>query len=194
MPTLLVLIGSTRPGRVGPSVADWFAARVVADGRFTVHLVDLAQRALPMLDEPVPAVLGRYTKEHTRAWSAVVDAADAIVIVTPEYNHGYPAGLKNALDYLFHEWRHKPVGFVSYGGVAAGTRAVQQLQQVVAALQMVPAPTAVRIPFVAERFDERGLFVASDSMERAADAMCSELGTFHEALSPLRTVARASGR
>jgi NAD(P)H-dependent FMN reductase len=191
MPTLLMLVGSTRPGRVGRSVADWFAARAIADGRFTVNLVDLAELALPMLDEPVPALLRRYTKEHTREWSAVVDAADAIVIVTPEYNYGYPAALKNALDYLFHEWRHKPVGFVSYGGVAAGTRAVQQLQQVAAALQMVPAPTAVRIPFVAERFDEQHCFVASATMEHAADGMITELETFHETLLPLRMSAHA---
>ncbi|TQM43866.1 NADPH-dependent FMN reductase [Pseudonocardia cypriaca] len=187
MPTLLVLVGSTRPGRVGLSVADWCAARAITDDRFTVQLVDLADLALPMLDEPAPAILRRYTKDHTRAWSAIVEAADAIVIVTPEYNHGYPASLKNALDYLFHEWRHKPVGFVSYGGIAAGTRAVQQLQQVAAALQMVSAPTAVRIPFVAERIDDQGCFLATEAMEQAADAMIGELASFHGALLPLRT-------
>jgi NAD(P)H-dependent FMN reductase len=113
MSKLLIVIGSTRPGRVGLPVAEWFAARAVADGRFDVELADLAELKLPLFDEPGAPFLRQYTKAHALAWSATVEAADAIVIVTAEYNYGYPAALKNALDYLFHEWRRKPLGFVS---------------------------------------------------------------------------------
>jgi NAD(P)H-dependent FMN reductase len=108
------------------------------------------------------------------------------VLVTAEYNYGYPAALKNALDYLHHEWRHKPLGFVSYGGVAAGTRSVQQLKQVTGALQLVPTATAVNIPFVATMIDD-GRLVANETMEQAAASMLSELETLNGALAPLRS-------
>ena len=192
MSKLLIVIGSTRPGRVGLPVAEWFAARAVADGRFDVELADLAELKLPLFDEPGAPFLRQYTKAHALAWSATVEAADAIVIVTAEYNYGYPAALKNALDYLFHEWRRKPLGFVSYGGMAGGTRAVQQLQQVVTALQMVPAPTAVHIPFVTTMLDDQSCFIASDLIEEAASAMLAELKTLNGALAPLRALMHSA--
>jgi NAD(P)H-dependent FMN reductase len=129
MPKLHVILASTRPGRAGEPIADWFVERAAAHGAFDVELVDLAEVALPFMDEPNHPRLRRYTHEHTKAWSARVDSADAFVFVTPEYNYGLTAPLKNAIDYLHFEWQHKPVGFVSYGGVAAGTRAVQMLKQ-----------------------------------------------------------------
>ncbi len=184
-PKLLIILASTRPGPIGLPVADWFERVAVADGRFEVELVDLAKLALPLLDEPKHPRLRQYTQRHTLAWSETVDRAGAVVLVTAEYNHGYPAALKNALDYLHHEWRHKPLGFVSYGGVAAGTRSVQQLKQVTGALQLVPVATAVSIPFVAGMID-RGRLVASEVMEQAATAMLAELQTLHGALAPLR--------
>lgn len=138
IPRLTVIIGSTRPGRAGQPIAEWFIARAEASGQFDVQVADLMDIDLPFLDEPNHPRLQRYLHQHTKDWSASVDAADAFVIVTPEYNHGYPASLKNALDYLSEEWKYKPVGFVSYGGIAAGTRAVQQLKQVVTTLRMVP--------------------------------------------------------
>jgi NAD(P)H-dependent FMN reductase len=185
MPRLLVILASTRPGRVGLPVAEWFTALAVADGRFESELVDLAELALPLLDEPNHPRLREYSHPHTFGWSETVDAADAVVLVTAEYNYGYPAALKNALDYLHHEWRHKPLGFVSYGGVAAGTRAVQQLKQVTGALQLVPTATAVNIPFVAGMVTDGGLR-ANEVMEQAASAMLAELETLHGALAPLR--------
>jgi NAD(P)H-dependent FMN reductase len=107
--------------------------------------------------------------------------------VTPEYNHGISAPLKNAIDYLHAEWQHKPVGFVSYGGVAAGTRAVQQTKQVVAALRMVPAVDAVAIPFFQQFIHEDGAVVANEPMEQAAEAMLDELVRLEQALRPLRS-------
>jgi NAD(P)H-dependent FMN reductase len=185
-PKLLIVLASTRPGRVGLPVAQWFTAFATADDRFEVELVDLAELALPLLDEPKHPRLREYSQPHTFAWSATVEAADAVVLVTAEYNYGYPAALKNALDYLHHEWRHKPLGFVSYGGVAAGTRSVQQLKQVTGALQLVATATAVNIPFVAGMIRD-GTLEANEVMEQAVTAMLSELETLHGALAPLRT-------
>jgi NAD(P)H-dependent FMN reductase len=189
VPRLLEIIASTRPGRVGLPVGEWFSDRARAHGGFEVDLVDLAVLQLPLLDEPAHPRLRQYTQEHTHAWSATVDAADAIVIVTAEYNYGYPAALKNAIDYLHHEWRHKPVGFVSYGGVAAGTRAVQQLKQVVQAVQMHAVSGAVNIPFVQQFLGEDGSVHANDVMLEAAGAMLDELARVAAALAPLRDQA-----
>ena len=104
----------------------------------------------------------------------------------PEYNYGYTAALKNAIDYLHHEWRHKPVGFVSYGGVAAGTRAVQQLKQVVTALGMMPTQAAVNIPFVQQFLTDEGEISGNEVMVDAAAMMLDELLALNGALAPLR--------
>jgi NAD(P)H-dependent FMN reductase len=189
MPDLVIIIGSTRPGRAGAAIARWFAARARDHGGFDVTVVDLAEVGLPLLDEPNHPRLQQYTKQHTKDWSAVIDAADAIVFVTAEYNHGYPAALKNAIDFLHHEWRNKPVGFVSYGGVAAGTRAVQQLKQVVAALRMLPVYDSVNIPFHAQFLDPDGVLQPNEIMEQAADVMLDELVRTEAALRPLRPAA-----
>ena len=115
---------STRPGRLAPAVADCRRGdRLEATGSgATVEVADLADLGLPLLDEPEHPASGAYAHEHTRSWSRRVAAADAFVVVTPEYNYGMPAALKNAFDFLYHEWAWKPVGFVSYGNTSAGTR------------------------------------------------------------------------
>lgn len=189
MPNLIIVIGSTRPGRAGLPIAQWFTGRATAHQGFDVTVVDLAELALPLLDEPNHPRLNQYTKHHTKAWSAIVEAADAIVFVTPEYNYGYPAVLKNAIDYLHHEWKYKPVGFVSYGGVAAGTRAVQQLKQVVTTLKMLPVFESVNIPFHSQFIDDEGRLEPNEIMEKAADAMLDELVRTEAALRPLRAPA-----
>jgi NAD(P)H-dependent FMN reductase len=186
MPRLTIIIGSTRPGRAGLPIARWFADRARSHGGFDVHIADLAELDLPLLDEPHHPRLRQYTHKHTKDWSAIVEASDAFVFVTPEYNYGYPAALKNAIDYLQQEWRDKPVGFVSYGGVSAGTRAVQQLKQVVTTLRMVPVVEAVSIPFHPQFIGEDGRVQANEIMEFAADAMLDELVRVEGALSPLR--------
>jgi NAD(P)H-dependent FMN reductase len=191
MPRLLIVIASTRPGRIGLPVAEWFTARAAAHGGFELEVVDLAELALPLLDEPNHPRLRTYTKDHTHAWSALVDAADAVVMVTAEYNYGYPAPLKNAIDFLHHEWRYKPVGFVSYGGVAAGTRSVQQLKQVVTALSMTPVGPSVNIPFVARLLNDDGVIVGNEVMDTATTDMLAELLRVGAALAPLRAAAGA---
>ena len=190
MPKLHVILASTRPGRAGEPIADWFVSRAREHGAFDVELVDLADVALPMMDEPNHPRLRRYEHQHTKDWSATINAADAVVMVTPEYNYGYPAPLKNAIDYLHFEWQHKPVAFVSYGGVAAGTRAVQQLKQVVTTLKMFPLFEAVSIPFHAQFIDDEGVLQANDVMEGAASAMLDELVLVEESLRGRREAVR----
>jgi len=192
MPTLTIIIGSTRPGRSGPPIARWFAERAAEHGHFDIEVVDLAEIDLPLLDEPNHPRLGQYVHEHTKDWSARVAAADAFVFVTPEYNYGYPASLKNAIDFLHEEWKHKPVGFVSYGGVAAGTRAVQPLKQGVTTLKMLPVFESVNIPFHAQFIDEDGAVQANEIMERAADSMLDELARTEAALGTLRSGAASA--
>jgi NAD(P)H-dependent FMN reductase len=182
----MVLIASTRPGRIGLPVAEWFAERARSHGGFAVDVADLAEINLPMMDEPHHPRLRRYMHQHTKDWSARVEAADAFAFVMPEYNFGFNAPLKNALDYLNAEWQYKPVGFVSYGGVSAGTRAVQMLKQVVTALKMVALPEAVSIPFVAQLLDEGRRLRPNDVMEQAATTLLDELVRWEGALRPLR--------
>jgi NAD(P)H-dependent FMN reductase len=185
MPSLLIIIASTRPGRVGLPVGRWFDARARAHGAFDVDLVDLLELDLPFLDEPHHPRLRKYTRAHTKEWSARVQAAEAFAFVMPEYNHGFTAPLKNAVDFLHEEWRYKPVGLVSYGGVAAGTRAAQMLKPVLVGLRMTPVFEAVSIPFVAQ-FIADGVLEPNETMDQAADAMLSELARVSEALGPLR--------
>lgn len=192
MPTLRIVIASTRPGRVGLPVAEWFVAVAEAHRGFDVEVTDLLELGLPFMDEPKHPRFGDYQHQHTRDWSATVAASDAFVFVHPEYNYGYTAPLKNAIDYLHAEWQHKPVGFVSYGGVAAGTRALQQLKQVVTAVKLLPITEAVNIPFVSQ-FLENGVIVANDVMEQAAVAMLDELVRVEATLRSLRAEA-APGR
>jgi NAD(P)H-dependent FMN reductase len=185
----MIVIASTRPGRVGLPVSEWFRGRAEEHGDFKIDVADLAEIKLPFLDEPKHPRLWEYTHQHTKDWSARVEAADAFVFVTPEYNHSFNAPLKNAIDFLVHEWAHKPVGFVTYGGVAAGTRAMVMLKPVVAALRMVPVVEAVNIPFVAQFIDEQGALKANDVMVQAATAMLNELLRWESVLRPMRTRA-----
>jgi NAD(P)H-dependent FMN reductase len=183
-PTLTIVIGSTRPGRVGPTFAAWFRSRAIAHDGFEVELVDLAELNLPFLDEPSHPRLRQYVHQHTIDWSRTVDRSDAFVFVTPEYNFGYSAALKNAIDYLSQEWADKAVGFVSYGGVAGGTRAVQQLKQVVTALKMIPVAESVNLPFLAQFIDDSGAVRPNEMMTRSADAMLDELARITALIRP----------
>lgn len=190
-PVLQIIIASTRPGRVGLPVASWFTSRAQQRDVFEVDLIDLAEVGLPFLDEPNHPRLQQYTKDHTRAWSARIARGDAYVFVTPEYNYGLNAVLKNAIDFLYLEWLDKPVGFVSYGGVAAGTRAVQMLRSVVTSLQMLSLTPAVNIPFVVNFLDEQKVLQPNDAMNAGAEALLDELARVVPAMRSLRDKARA---
>lgn len=183
---LHIIIASTRPGRVGTTVAAWFAAQVPADLGFEVEVVDLADFNLPLLDEPEHPAARAYVHDHTRRWSASVDAADAFVLVMPEYNAGFSAPLKNALDYLYSEWHHKPVGFVSYGMTSMGMRAVEMIKPVLTSLRMMPVSEAVSIP-LRSRLNEDGELVPDEVMDAAARRLLSELLAMTDTLISARS-------
>jgi NAD(P)H-dependent FMN reductase len=146
MERIQVIIGSTRPDRFGEKPARWVAERLAARGDLDVELVDLRDYPLPFFEASLPPAytLREYPDEATARWGRKVDEADGFVFVTAEYNHGYPAMLKNALDHLFPEWHRKPVAFVGYGNVGGG-RAIEQLREVVVELEMAPLRHAVHV-------------------------------------------------
>jgi NAD(P)H-dependent FMN reductase len=188
-PVLQVIAGSTRPGRRGIAVARWIEQLARQHGGFDVELIDLGELGLPVMDEPNHPRLRQYVNQHTKDWSATVNRADAFVFVTPEYNHSFPAGLKNALDYLSAEWADKPAGLVSYGGVSAGLRAATALKPVLAALRMVPVVEAVSVPFFAQFIDDEETFVPNAELEAGGKGMLDELARLTPALRSLRTAA-----
>jgi NAD(P)H-dependent FMN reductase len=188
MPRLQIIIVSTREGRKGTAVAAWFVQQAQQHGAFDVDVVDLAEMALPLFDEPEHPRLQKYQHDHTRAWSARVASADAFVFVTPEYNFSAPPSLLNALDYLAREWAYKAAGFVSYGGASGGTRAVQMAKMTMTTLKMVPLVEAVAIPFFAKFLDaSSGAFAADANQNAAAVTMLNELARWTSALAALRT-------
>jgi NAD(P)H-dependent FMN reductase len=186
LPKLEVVIASTRPNRVGLPIANWFLERAMAHGKFAVALADLKAIDLPPLDEPNHPVKRQYEHEHTKVWSARVDAADAFVFVTPEYNHASPPALLNAIDYLVHEWAYKPVAFVSYGGISGGTRSVEMTKQILTGLKMMPIPESVILPFVTKFIDPKGAFAATEAHAASAVKMLDELARWSTALMTLR--------
>jgi NAD(P)H-dependent FMN reductase len=183
---LHIVISSTRPGRVGATVARWFHGVAVEHGKFAPELVDLAEFNLPVLDEPRHPTLQQYEPEHTKRWAARVAAADAFVLVTPEYNYGPTPALLNALDYVYKEWNYKPAAFVSYGGMSGGIRAVQITKQTLTTLKMVPLLEAVAIQMVAQHLDENRQFRPSDVHTSSARAMLDELLRWADARNPMR--------
>lgn len=192
MPRLGVIVASTRPGRAGLPIAKWFVERAKRHGGFDVELLDLEVFALPLLDEPNHPRLKRYEKAHTIAWSEKVDAMDAFVVVTPEYNYSAPPALVNALDYLFHEWAYKAVGFVSYGGISGGLRSVQTAKLIVSTLKMMPIPEGVPIPMFSKLMAD-GAFTGDASHEQSSVAMLDELVKWTNALATLRPARVALG-
>ena len=184
---LKIIIGSTRPGRVGLPIGMWFDEIAKKNGKFEVEVLDIAEINLPIFDEPNHPRLHDYTKQHTKEWSAKIDDGDAYIFITPEYNYGFPASIKNAIDYLSQEWQHKPVSFVSYGGIAAGTRAVQLLKPIVTTLNMMPIVESVNIPFFAEYMDDNGNFISSERFDKAAEAMLNKMELWAKHLKNLRS-------
>lgn len=155
-PHILVIVGTTRPNRVGRTIADWYMQLTTDRDDLTFELVDLAEVNLPLYNEPKSAMWGGpYAHDHTAAWSQKIAAADGFVFVTGEYNHGVPASLKNAIDYLYHEWNKKPVTFVGYGGLGAA-RAIEQLISSANELRMVSLRERLSIIEVWNALDEQG--------------------------------------
>lgn len=192
---LAVVTGSTRPGRRATQVAEWVRLRAAAHlgARADVTVIDLAEVALPLLDEPLPAAIGDYRNPHTKNWARLVDAVDGFVFVTPEYNHSMPAALKNAVDFLFAEWNDKAAGFVSYG-LNGGTRAVEHLRLTLAEVKVACVRTQVSLGLFTD-FDipdmaEPGTFAPAAHHDGILTRMLDELVDWATALRPLRAPAR----
>ncbi len=194
MTRIMIIVGSVRPGRVGLSVAEWVRDRVAEtlDGErrgggeaASLDLVDLAELNLPFLDEPNHPSKKQYTRPHTVAWSERVSAADAVVLVSPEYNHSYSPALKNAIDFLFAEWAHKPVAVVSYGGASSGSRGVAALEPVLASVGLVRVAANPEIAFIGSKMVD-GVFTGDEKLASTVRAMTEQLLAHAEALAPLR--------
>jgi NAD(P)H-dependent FMN reductase len=186
MYTLKIIIASTRPTRKGPLIADWFLNILKDHPEFEVEVLDLKEINLPFLDEPEHPMLARYQHDHTKEWSKTIQGGDAFIVITPEYNYGYPASLKNAIDFLYREWNYKPIGLVSYGGIAAGTRAVQMLKQVFTGLKMMPLAESVNIPIFTKYINENEIFIGDEVLEKSAHTMLKELLKWTELMKQMR--------
>lgn len=186
MSKIKVILSSGRPTRFAEQPGQWImeVAEQFKDAEF--ELVDLAELKLPFLDEPVPALHRSYQNEHTKQWSKMIDDADGFVFVTAEYNHGYTALLKNAIDYLYHEWSHKPAAFVSYGAAAGGARAVDQLRAVAGHLSMYDITEHVIMPEYYLNTDKDGKFQFTDRHNRAATNMLTRLVFWADKMKAVR--------
>ena len=181
-----IVIASTRPGRAGLPIANWFTPIAEKHGKFEIEVMDLANPALPLLDEPHHPRLQKYEHAHTKAWSARVKEKDAFVLVTPEYNHSAPPALTNAIDSLVHEWAYKPAAFVSYGGVSGCSRSAAVTKMTLVTLKVVPIVESVTIPFFTKHMTPEGTFAGSEDQAKAANAMLDELHKWAAALKPMR--------
>jgi NAD(P)H-dependent FMN reductase len=182
---IAIVTGSTRPGRNNIAVARW-AFELAAkrrDAKF--ELVDIADYELPLLDEPSPPALGRYSHVHTKRWATKIAFFDGYVFVTPEYNHGTSAALKNAIDYLYAEWNNKAAGFVGYGAIG-GARAVEQLRVVMGNLMVADVTPQVMLSLFTD-FENMSIFRPHARHERDLHAMLDQVIAWSGALKTLRS-------
>ena len=182
---LNIIIGSTRPGRVGPVIAQWLKEAADKHGKFAVELVDLADFDLPLLDEAAHPATRRYANEPTKRWSASVASADAFLFVTPEYDYFAPAALVNAVQVLLHEWLYKPAGVLSYGGVSGGLRSAQVLRQLLSNVNVHALPQVVPVHSFSQ-FIDNGVFNPNEQIRGGVNAMLDELHKWARALRSLR--------
>jgi len=183
MLNIAIIVGSTRPGRKAPAVANWVLdiAALRADAAY--ELVDIADFDLPLLDEPVPPSMGQYSQPHTKAWSARIARFDGFVFVTPEYNHATSGALKNAIDFLYKEWNDKAAGFVGYGSVG-GARAIENLRLVMGELQVADVRAQVMLSLFADFED--GKPNPPERQTQAVDAMLDQVVAWSRAMKTLR--------
>lgn len=184
MTRIAIIIGSTRPNRIAPAVAEWVHDNARRHGGAEFELVDLADFTLPLLDEPLPPAMGQYSQDHTKAWAEKIASYDGFIFVTPEYNHSVPAALKNAVDYLYAEWNNKAIGFVSYGS-AGGTRAVEAWRLIAAELQMADVRAQVFLPFSTD-FADMSTFQPSEGATGALTDVFDQVTAWSKALKTLR--------
>jgi NAD(P)H-dependent FMN reductase len=182
-----IIIGSTRPGRVGEGVARWVHGIAAQRGDAEFELVDLLDYKLPHLDEVLPPTMGQYSQPHTQAWAAKIASFDGFVFVTPEYNHSTSGALKNAIDFLYAEWNNKACGFVSYGSVG-GARAVEHLRLIAAELQMADVRSQVALSLFTD-FENFSVFTPGEHQLASLTSTLDQVVAWSEALAPLRVTA-----
>jgi NAD(P)H-dependent FMN reductase len=179
-----IIIGSTRPGRNGEAVAKWVYEAALKHGGAEFELIDLLDYHLPLLDEPFPPLMKKYTQEHTKKWSAKIDSLDAFIFVTPEYNHSTSGALKNAFDFLAQEWANKAAGFVGYGG-SLGARAVEHLRQIAGELKMADVRTQVGLSLYTD-FENFSVFKPNPLHQSNLNNLLGEVIAWAGVLKPLR--------
>jgi len=181
---IAIVIGSTRPGRHGEAVGKWAYEIGRKRGDADFELLDIAQFNLPLLDEPLPATSGQYSQPHTRAWSAKIASFDGYVFVTPEYNHGPSGALKNAIDFLYHEWIDKAAGFIGYG-YTMGARAIEHLRLVMASVQVATVRPQVGLSLFTD-FENSAVFKPAAMQEKNVNAMLDHVIAWSGALRAVR--------
>ncbi len=179
-----VILGSTRPNRIGEGVAKWVLETAQARDDVEFELVDIADYNLPLLDEPMPPMMNQYTKDHTKKWSEKISQADGYIFVTAEYNRSVPGAFKNAVDYLNVEWKDKSLGFVSYGS-AGGARAVEHWRGTAAELHMADVREVLHL-YLASDFENYSVFQPNDKHKAQLNLVVDEVVAWAGALKPLR--------
>ncbi len=189
MINIKIILGSIRDGRFGDKPTKWLSDIAVSNKDLSIEVLDLKDYELPIFKEAVsPAyVVGEYSNNEVNTWAKKISEADAFIVVTPEYNHGYPSSLKNNIDYLYKEWNNKPIAFVGYGS-AGGARAIQQLRQVAIELQMAPIRNSVHImnPWFLTEGDGSLKAGALDPYMKNAEGMIAQLIWWANALKIAR--------
>jgi NAD(P)H-dependent FMN reductase len=180
-----IIIGSTRPGRVGDQVARWVLEHAAPRDDAEFELVDLVDYALPHLDEAIPASAGKYANEHTRAWAQKVASFDGFVFVTPEYNHSTSGALKNAIDFVYGEWNNKAAGLVSYGAAASGARAAEHLRLVLGELQIADVRQQVAFSLMTD-FENFSVLAPAGNQAAHLETMLNQLVSWAGALRTVR--------
>ena len=184
MVKIQIIVGSTRPNRIGKGVADWVYAQAQKRDDLEVELVDIADYNLPLLDEPMPASMGNYAQEHTKKWAAKIAEADGYIFVTPEYNHSVSGALKNAIDYVYAEWNNKAAGIVSYGSTG-GVRAAEHLRGILGEIQIADVREHLAL-FLATDFENYSAFKPNDMHEQKLNKSLDQLVTWAAALKNVR--------
>ena len=179
-----VIVGSTRPGRKAPDVANWVLDIAGMRGDAAFELVDIADFKLPLLDEPVPPSMGQYAQPHTRTWAAKIAEFDGFVFVTPEDNHATSGALKNAIDFIYKEWNHKSAGFVGYGSVG-GARAIENLRLVMGELMVADVRAQVMLSLFTD-WEHMTTFNPAERQVEAVDAMLDQVVQWAHALKTIR--------
>ena len=185
-----IILGSTRPNRVGEAVAKWVHGLAAKRGDADYELVDVKDFNLPLLDEPIPPSQGKYTQPHTKQWAAKIATFDGFVFVTPEYNHSTSGALKNAIDFIYKEWNNKAAGFVSYGS-AMGVRAVEHLRLIMAELQIADVRAQVMLSLFTD-FENFSAFKPASHHEQTVDTMLDQLLAWAGAMKTVRQGQRSA--